>query len=88
MSTPKKKVSVDFTGVGRSWKDEPPTERQIDIAYQHVPRRIVDRWLSENKTRGFFSMVIDYIFQNHIRLEDSLYVDWLEVETWYDAGGE
>ena len=89
MSTPKKKVSVDFSGVTLSWKDEPPTEKQIDTAYKYVPRRVVDRWLSENRTRGFFSMVLDYVFQNNIRPEEALFVNWFEIERWYDAeGGE
>ena len=78
------KLNIDFSGVTGDWHDSPPTERQLDMAYKYCPQRTVDRWVAERRTRGFFSMVIGYIFESHVREDDKYSVDWSEVERWYD----
>ena len=78
------KLNIDFSGVTGDWRDAAPSQKQIDMAYKYCPRRTVDRWLEENRTKGFFSMLIGYIFDSGVRENDAYNVDWSEIERWYD----
>ena len=83
----RKPIKIDFSEVESDWRDRLPAEKQIAVAYKYCPRKVVERWLQENRTRGFFSMLLGYIFDSKLNPADAYRTDWTEVEQWYDHTG-